>query len=101
MALSVAETIRHGMIRRLVNNELEMMWKQVIVVSFEEACFPTVCLEGVMKTTMNLSQDCRSSGCDLNMELSEYEARGLTTRPRHSVMKSRVRRNANNKTEEP
>lgn len=42
-------------------------------------------------------QDCQSLGCDFNTRLSEYETRGLTTRPRHSVMKSRVRRNANNK----
>jgi hypothetical protein len=79
------------MIRRLVNNELEMTWKQV--VAFEEPSSP----EGLMKTTTRLSQNCQFSGCDFNTKLSEYETRGLTTRPRHSVMKSRVRRNANNK----
>jgi hypothetical protein len=50
------------MIRSLVNNELEMTWKQVIVVAFEEACFPEISLEGLMKTTMSLSQDCQVLG---------------------------------------
>jgi hypothetical protein len=54
------------MTRRLVNIELEMTWKQVVVVAFDEACFPGICLEVLMKTTTNLSQDCQSSGCDLN-----------------------------------
>jgi hypothetical protein len=40
-----------------------------------------ICLEGLRKTTKNLSQDSRSPGRDLNPRFSEYEARVLATRP--------------------
>jgi hypothetical protein len=47
--------------------------------------YPVICLEGLRKTTKNLSQDRRSLGRDLNPGPPEYEAGVLTTRPRRSV----------------
>jgi hypothetical protein len=44
-----------------------------------------ICLEGLRKTTKNLSQVSRSPGRDLNPGPPEYEAGVLTTRPRRSV----------------
>jgi hypothetical protein len=45
-----------------------------------------ICLEGLRKTTKNLSQDSRSPGRDLNPGPPEYEAGVLTTRPRRLVV---------------
>jgi hypothetical protein len=47
--------------------------------------YPSTCLEGLSKTMRNLSQDRQSPGRDLYPGLHEYEARVLTTWPRHSV----------------
>jgi hypothetical protein len=47
--------------------------------------YPGTCLQGLRKTTDNLSQDSRFPGRDLNLEPPEYEAGVLTTRPRRSV----------------
>jgi hypothetical protein len=44
-----------------------------------------ICLEGLTKTTRNLSQDSRPLGRDLNTGPSKYEAGVLTTQSRHSV----------------
>jgi hypothetical protein len=43
-------------------------------------------LEGLRKTKINLDQDSRSPGRNLNLGPPEYEAGILTTRPRRSVM---------------
>jgi hypothetical protein len=40
-----------------------------------------ICLEGLRKTTKNLSHGRRSQNRDLNPVLPEYEAAVLTTRP--------------------
>jgi hypothetical protein len=42
--------------------------------------YPGICLEGLTKTTKNLSQHSRSPGRDLNPGPPEYEAGVLTTR---------------------
>jgi hypothetical protein len=47
--------------------------------------YPRICLEGLRKTTKNLSQDSRYPGRDLKPGPPEYEAGALTTRPRRSV----------------
>jgi hypothetical protein len=46
------------------------MWKQVVVVAFEEAYFPGISLEGLTKRTESLNQDYESSGYDFNTGLS-------------------------------
>jgi hypothetical protein len=43
------------------------------------------CLEGLRKTTKNLSQENQPPGRDLNAGPSEYEAQVLATRPRCSA----------------
>jgi hypothetical protein len=48
--------------------------------------YPGICLEGLMRTTKNLSQDRRTSGRDLNSGPPEYEAAVLSTQPRCSVL---------------
>jgi hypothetical protein len=47
--------------------------------------FPGIYLDGLRKTTKNLSQDILSPGRDLNPGLTEYESEVLTTRPLNSV----------------
>jgi hypothetical protein len=47
--------------------------------------YPGICVEGLRKTTTNLSQDSRSPGRDLNPGPPEYEG-VLTTRPGRSVV---------------
>jgi hypothetical protein len=44
-----------------------------------------ICLEGLSKTTENLSQDSWSPSRDLNFESPKYEAEVLTTQQQHSV----------------
>jgi hypothetical protein len=46
--------------------------------------YPSICLEGLRKTTKNLSQDSRPPGRDLNPAPPEYESGVLDTRPRRS-----------------
>jgi hypothetical protein len=43
-----------------------------------------ICLEGLRKTTKNLSQDSRYTARDFNPGPPEYGAEMLTTRPRRS-----------------
>jgi hypothetical protein len=47
--------------------------------------YPSICLNGLRKTTKNLSQYSQSPGRDLDTGLREYEAGVLTTRLRRSV----------------
>jgi hypothetical protein len=47
-------------------------------------------LEGLRKTTKNLSRDSRSPGRDLNPRPPEYESGVLTTRLRRSVIKVKL-----------
>jgi hypothetical protein len=47
--------------------------------------YPSICLEGMRKTTKNLSQDIRSPGWYFNPGLPEYEAGVLTNWSRRSV----------------
>jgi hypothetical protein len=49
---------------------------------------PTIFLEGLMKTTENLSQDSWSLGLDSDQRPPKYEAGMLTTQLRHSVSTS-------------
>jgi hypothetical protein len=46
-------SISHNDERRLVNNELEMVWKGVIVLNLRYC--PAICLETLMKTIRNNS----------------------------------------------
>jgi hypothetical protein len=48
---------------------------------------PIICLEGLWKTTKNLSQNSRCPGRYLNPGPTEYEAGVPATGPRRSVMK--------------
>jgi hypothetical protein len=43
--------------------------------------YPKIQLEGLRKTTKNLSQDSRSQGRDLNLGPPKYEVGVLTTTP--------------------
>jgi hypothetical protein len=54
-----------------VNVEVEGIWKENVV-----AClyYPGIFLEGLRKTTKNLSQSSRSPDRDINPEPPEYEA---------------------------
>jgi hypothetical protein len=47
--------------------------------------YPGIRMEGLRKTTINLSHDSRSLGPDLNLKPHEYKAGVLTTRPGRSV----------------
>jgi hypothetical protein len=47
--------------------------------------YPGIRMEGLRKTTKNLTQDSRSARRDLSAVPPEYEAGWLTTRPRRSV----------------
>jgi hypothetical protein len=44
--------------------------------------YPSTCMEVLRKTTKTLSQDSGSPCRDINLRLPEYEAGGLTTRPK-------------------
>jgi hypothetical protein len=46
---------------------------------------PSICLEGLRKSTKRISQDSRSPVRDLNPGYPAYEAGVLTTRPRRSM----------------
>jgi hypothetical protein len=48
--------------------------------------YPSICLEGLRKTTKNLSQDTRSPVRDLNPGPPEYEEGVLTTQLQRSVV---------------
>jgi hypothetical protein len=48
--------------------------------------YPGIHLEKLRKTKINLTQENRSPGRDLNSKHSEYEAGVLNTRPRRSVI---------------
>jgi hypothetical protein len=50
-----------------------------------------ICLEGMRKTTKNLSQDSRSLDRDLNQGPPEYEVCVLSTQVRKGSMKGRER----------
>jgi hypothetical protein len=58
------------------------IWMEVVVAWYA----PGICSERLRKTTINLNQDTRSPGSDLNLGRPEYKAGVITTRPRHSVM---------------
>jgi hypothetical protein len=62
-----------------VSNEFERMWKKRSWPNLRY--YSGICLEGLRKTTKNLSQDSRSPGRDLDPGPPEYEAGVLTTRP--------------------
>jgi hypothetical protein len=47
--------------------------------------YPGIHLEGLRKTTRNLSEDNRSAGRDLNLGPLEHESEAVTNRPRRSV----------------
>jgi hypothetical protein len=51
--------------------------------------YPGICLEGLWKTTKNVSRYSRSPGRDLNPGPSKYEVGVLLTRPRRSVYTNR------------
>jgi hypothetical protein len=68
----------------MINYEMEWIWKEAIMASFE--VLSRICLEGLRKTTKNLSQDSRSPGRDLNPGPPEYKAGVLTTRAQHSIL---------------
>jgi hypothetical protein len=57
-----------------VNDELERMWKEAVVASFKVLC--RICLEGLIKTAKNLSQDSRPPA---ELKLGPPEYRVLTT----------------------
>jgi hypothetical protein len=48
--------------------------------------YPGIYLEGLRKTTTNLSHDSQSPGRGLNPRSTNYEGKLLTTRPRQSVL---------------
>jgi hypothetical protein len=50
--------------------------------------YPDSCVEGLRKTTKNLSEDSLSPDRNLNQRPSEYETGVLTTRPQCSVYRS-------------
>jgi hypothetical protein len=47
--------------------------------------YPSICPQGLRRTTKGLGQDSRSAGQDLNPGPPEYEAGVLVTQPRRSV----------------
>jgi hypothetical protein len=51
--------------------------------------YPGICLEGLMKSTEQFSQDGRSPGRHLNPAPPEYKVEVLTTRSRRSIICSR------------
>jgi hypothetical protein len=71
------------MIEWLVNDELERIWKEVVVPNLRY--YPNICLEGLRKTTQNLSQDSWSLSQDFNLVPPKYKAGVLTIWPRCSV----------------
>jgi hypothetical protein len=52
---------------------------------------PGICLEGLMKTMINLSHDSQPPGRDLNPGPSDYEAGVLSIPPRRSVCRTKER----------
>jgi hypothetical protein len=48
-----------------VNNELERMWKEVVIAYLRY--YPGICLEELRKTTERHCQDSQSLGWDLNL----------------------------------
>jgi hypothetical protein len=62
MALLSSETIASN----------DKMWKKVVVAELRN--YPFTCMEGVRKTTHNLSQDGWYTGRDLNTGALKYEA---------------------------
>jgi hypothetical protein len=77
MFFSVTQTVQHWM------KEWFMNWKRC---RRKQSCpnlwdYPSICLEGLRKTTKNLSQDSQSLGWDLNHGPPKYEAGVLTTQP--------------------
>jgi hypothetical protein len=63
-----------------MNDNLESMWKEAVVASLK--VYPGKCLERLMKTTKNLSQNNRSPDRDLSPVSLDYEAGILATQPR-------------------
>jgi hypothetical protein len=57
----------------MVNNELYRIWKKVVVAKFVWY-YPGIRLEGLKKTTMNLSEYIQSPGRDLKPGLPESDA---------------------------
>jgi hypothetical protein len=64
-ALSVAQTIQHGVVGRLVNNELEIMTKETVEAYFY--------IGETEENHENFSHDGRFPGRDLNAGPLEYE----------------------------
>jgi hypothetical protein len=64
---------------RLINNELERMWKEAIVAQLKY--YTNIYLERLKKTTQNLSQDSRSSRSRFEPETSRIRSRSAN----HSV----------------
>jgi hypothetical protein len=63
-----------------VNADLERSGRDIIL-----RYYLNIRMEGLWKTTKNISRDTWFSGRDLNPESIEYESRVSTTRPRRSV----------------
>jgi hypothetical protein len=63
-----------------MNDELERIWKASAVANLRY--YPGICLEGLRKTTKNVSQ---SPGLDFNTRPTDDEAEVLTNQPRRSV----------------
>jgi hypothetical protein len=62
---------------RLLNNELDSLWKEAVVVNFKVV--PLNFREGAEKDEE--SQDCRSVSWNMNSGLPEYEAGVAVTEP--------------------
>jgi hypothetical protein len=72
-----------------VNNELEMIWKEMAMARFESALLTLQFPEGGVRNIIkNLNQDIRISGYDLNAGPRDREAGVLPTRPRQNVLSS-------------
>jgi hypothetical protein len=63
-------SVDHREERRIMSNELEIMWKGAIVTQF---MYPRIRIKGTEKSHAQ-PQDSRSSGRDLNPRPPEYEA---------------------------
>jgi hypothetical protein len=83
LTLSVVLAKQCQITGQLMNNRLERMWKEAVMAYSKVP--PLHLTGGTEENYKYLSQDSRSTGRDLNLLHSEYEAGVLTTRPQHAV----------------
>jgi hypothetical protein len=73
--MPVAQTVEHQIRRSLINDELEIIWKEAVIACFK--VLSSIWQEGLKRTAKNLNQKSWYPSQDLKLEVADIQ----TTHP--------------------